>query len=72
MVEREQLLQQGLTELQQNYTQNMVDQETTNVADIVYLKIQAKKIVEDMETIDSFSERDSRTRKSLAKLRLGI
>lgn len=51
--ERQVLLQQQLDDLKQKHVQNMLDQETANVAEIVYLKIQQKKTAEEMNIIDT-------------------
>ncbi|ULM97926.1 hypothetical protein L8956_04130 [Peribacillus frigoritolerans] len=51
--ERQVLLQQQLDDLKQKHVQNMLDQETAIVAEIVYLKIQAKKMAKEMQIIDS-------------------
>ncbi|TKH07325.1 hypothetical protein FC682_02015 [Peribacillus simplex] len=51
--ERELILQQQKEELNEQLTQNTADQETSNVAEVVYLKIQAKKMVEELKIIDS-------------------
>jgi hypothetical protein len=51
--EREQILQQQLTDLQEKHTKNLIDQETANVAEVVYLKIQSKKTVEESQIIET-------------------
>lgn len=54
--ERESILIQQQTELQEKHVKNLEDQEHSNVADVVYLKIQAKKMVEEMEIIQTLLE----------------
>ncbi|WP_342537951.1 hypothetical protein MKY15_15675 [Sporosarcina sp. FSL K6-1540] len=51
--EREILLQQQLDDVKLKHLQNLLDQETANVAEIIYLKIQAKKMAEEMQIIDT-------------------
>ena len=51
--ERHTLLQEQLVDLKQKHLQNLIAQETANVAEIIYLKIQAKKMVEEMQIIDT-------------------
>lgn len=63
--ERKLLLQQQLEELQEQHTQNLVDQETSNVAEIVYLKIQGKKINEEFQIIDTLIDETKKERVEL-------
>ena len=51
--ERKTLLQEQLDDVKQKHLQNLLDQETANVAEIIYLKIQTKKMVEEMQIIDT-------------------
>lgn len=51
LYEREQLLKKQLDDLQNAYTKNLLDQETASVSDLIYLKIQAKKMVEEIDII---------------------
>ena len=63
--ERENILIQQQTELQEKHVKNLEDQEHSNVADVVYLKIQAKKMVEEMEIIETLLEETKQEQKEL-------
>lgn len=63
--EREAILIQQQTQLQEKHVKNLQDQEHSNVADVVYLKIQAKKMVEEMEIIQTLLEETKHEKKEL-------
>lgn len=51
--EQQKYIENQLQELQQNYTKNMVEQETAGIVEVVKLKVEAKKMTEQMEIMDS-------------------
>lgn len=51
--EQQRVLENQILDLQQQYAQNLIDQETANVAEVVYLRIQQKKTAEEMNIIDT-------------------
>ena len=51
--EQQKYIENQLQELQQNYTKNMVEQETAGIIEVVKLKVEAKKMTEQMEIMDS-------------------
>lgn len=51
--EQQVYIETQLQELQQKYTENMVQQETAGIVEVVQLKIEAKKMTEQMEIMDS-------------------
>jgi hypothetical protein len=51
--EQQQYIENELKELQQKYTQNMLDQELANVAEAIYLRMETKKMTEKIEVLDS-------------------
>lgn len=63
--EREQILSNQLADLQQQYAQNMLDQETANVAEVVYLKIEQKKAIEELKIIESLLAETKEERQEL-------